>query len=292
MTDSSYLWQDKYDIQAAMGHNSPGIPDKPSKPVADGSAVNGGGGPSAASTLLTTTRDYARFVIAVMHGTGLKKETARAMLTSQSQVDAGCSNCMGRPITHASSSISWGLGVGLEQTARGQYFWHWGDNGNFKAFVGASPATGRGVVIFTNSANGMMIIPDIAAEALGEPQPAFEWIHYERYDSPRMQLHRAILDKGIDEALKDYTSGPAIEEGPMNALGYQLLGEKKFKDALRIFELNAAAHPKSGDAFDSLAEGYMLAGKALAIEYYRKSLALDPDNENAAEMLKKLEAEK
>lgn len=290
MTDSSYLWQDKYDTQAAMGHNSAGIPDKPFKPIADGSPVNGDG-PSAASTLLTTTRDYALFVIAVMHGTGLKKETARAMLTSQSPVDAGCSNCMGRPVTHTSASISWGLGVGLEQTARSQYFWHWGDNGDFKAFVAASPATGRGVVIFANSSNGMMIIPDIAAEALGERQPAFEWIHYERYDSPRMQLHRAILDKGIDEALKDYAAQPAIEEEPMNNLGYQLLREKKFKDALRIFELNAAANPKSGDAFDSLAEGYMLAGKALAIEYYRKSLALDPENSNAAEMLKKLEAE-
>lgn len=292
MTDSSYLWQNKYDTQAAMGHNAAGDPDQPFKAVATGTALNSGGGASAASTLLTTARDYAKFVIAVMHGTGLKKETARAMLTSQSPVDEGCSNCVGRPVTHPSTAISWGLGVGLEQTAHGQYFWHWGDNGDFKAFMAASPATGRGVVIFANSSNGLMIIPDIAAEALGEPQPAFEWIHYERYDSPRMQLHLAILDEGIDEALKNYASGPAIEEGPMNALGYQLLAEKKFKDALRIFELNAAAHPKSGDAFDSLAEGYMVGGKALAIEYYRKSLALDPGNDNAAEMLRKLEAEK
>jgi hypothetical protein len=43
----------------------------------------------------------------------------------------------------------------------------------------------RGVVIFTNSANGMMIIQDIAAEAMGEAQPAFNWVHYNRYDSPR-----------------------------------------------------------------------------------------------------------
>jgi CubicO group peptidase (beta-lactamase class C family) len=287
MADSSYLWQPKYDALAASGHSPTGTPDKFSKPTADGSPINGGGGPAAASTLLTTARDYATFLIAMMNGTGLKKETSSAMLTPQSQVDAGCSNCIGRPATKASESIAWGLGVGIEQTAHGSFFWHWGDNGDFKAFFAASAGSGRGVVIFTNSSNGMMIIPNIAARALGETQPAFDWIHYERYDSPRMQLQEAILNKGIDEALQNYQP---LEEDSMNSLGYQLLAHKKFKEALRIFELNAAANPKSANAFDSLAEAYMIAGKELAIQYYRKSLEIDPDNSNASEMLKKLDA--
>jgi CubicO group peptidase (beta-lactamase class C family) len=122
MTDSSYRWQGKYETLAATGHNSSGTPGKPFKPSANGSPINGGGGPAAASTLLTTARDYARFAIAIMNGTGLKNETGRAMLTPQSQVDAGCSNCIGRPITKASESIAWGLGVGLEQTAGGWSF--------------------------------------------------------------------------------------------------------------------------------------------------------------------------
>ncbi|MGD0297890.1 MAG: serine hydrolase [Bryobacteraceae bacterium] len=290
MTDSSYLWQPKYENLAASGHSSIGVPDQFFKPVATGSPLNGGGGPAAASSLLTTARDYATFVIAVMNGTGLKKETSHAMLTPQSQVDAGCSNCIGRPITKTSELIAWGLGVGIEQTAHGPFFWHWGDNGDFKAFMAASAGSKRGVVIFTNSSNGMMIIPDIAASALREAQPAFNWIHYERYDSPRVQLQRAILEKGMDEALKNYASGPPIEEGPMNMLGYQLMARKEFKEALRIFELNAAAYPKSSNAWDSLGEAYMTAGKELAIQYYRKSLELDPENSNASGMLKKLEA--
>ena len=290
MADSSYLWQPKYENLAASGHSSTGVPDQFFKPVVTGSPINGGGGPAAASTLLTTARDYATFVVAVMNGTGLKKETSHAMLMQQSQVDAGCSNCIGRPITKASGSIAWGLGVGIEQTARGPFFWHWGDNGDFKAYFAASAGSKRGVVIFTNSSNGMLIIPVIAARALGESQPAFNWIHYERYDSPRMQLQQAIFDKGIDEALKNYASGPAIEEGPMNMLGYQLMARKKFKEALRIFELNAAAYPKSSNVWDSLAEAYMIAGKELATQYYRKSLELDPENSNASDMLKKLDA--
>lgn len=279
MNDSSYVWQEKFDTLAASGHSEVGAPGRQFKPV---EAL-------AASTLHSTTRDYATFAIALMNGTGLKKDTARLMLTPQSKVDAGCSNCIGRPVTHTSESISWGLGIGLEETSHGRSFWHWGDNGDFKAFVAGSESARRGVVIFTNSANGMTIIPDIVAEAMGEKQPAFEWIHYERYDSPRFQLYRTIAEKGIDEALKQYQAGPPLEESLMNSLGYQLLGAKKLKEALRIFELNVAAFPKSANAWDSAAEAYMIAGKDLAIAYYRKSLELDPENSNAAEMLKKLE---
>ena len=290
MSDSSYRWQEKYETLAATGHNGAGLPTKPFKPVEGASPINGGGGPAAASTLLTTAKDYANFVIAVMNGTGLQKETWQMMLSPESKVDVACSNCIGRPAGRTSDSISWGLGWGLEETTHGRYFWHWGDNGDFKAFVAGSATSKRGAVIFTNSANGMMIIPDVAAEALGEKQPAFDWVHYERYDSPRMRLYRTILENGIDEALKQYAAGPRFEEDAMNNLGYQLLAAKKLKEAIRIFELNVEAYPKSSNAWDSLAEAYMIAGKDLAIQYYRKSLELNPDNTNAVEMLKKLEA--
>ena len=49
-------------------------------------------------------------------------------------------------------------------------------------------------------------------------------------------------------------------------------------------------NPASSNAFDSLAEAYMKAGnKQLAIENYKKSLELNSYNNNAAEMLKKLQ---
>jgi CubicO group peptidase (beta-lactamase class C family) len=291
MEDSSYIWQDRYETSAALGHNKAAAPSKHYKPKEGGSPINGGGGPSAASSMLTTSTDYARFVIAVMNGTGLKSETARRMLTPQSPTDAGCRNCIDRPQTKPSETISWGLGIGLEETPRGRTFWHWGDNGNFKAFVAGSPATKRGVAIFTNSINGMMIIPDIVDEAMGEHQPAFDWIDYERHDSPRMKLYTSILDKGIDQSLKEYRAGAPLDEGLINDLGYQLINARKFQEAIRIFELNTASYPQSANAWDSLADAYNIGGKELAIAYYRKSLELNPRNSNAAEMIKKLEGQ-
>ena len=180
--------------------------------------------------------------------------------------------------------------MGLATTAGGRYFWHWGDNGDVKAFVTGSEASGRGVVIFTNSANGMMIIPEIVRDVIGETPPAFDWLHYERYDSPRMKLYRSILDHGADEALKQYEKGPPLNEDDMNRLGLRLLRTKKYDEGIRTLKLNVAAFPNSANAWDSLAEAYMIGGKELAIAYYRKSLELNPSNPDAVENLKKLEA--
>jgi Tfp pilus assembly protein PilF len=81
--------------------------------------------------------------------------------------------------------------------------------------------------------------------------------------------------------------GPPLNEHEMNRLGLRLLRTKKLKEAIRTLEMNVAEFPKSANAWDSLAEAYMIGGKELAIEYYRKSLELNP---SAVENLKKLEA--
>jgi len=290
MTNSSYLWQEKFEALAVAGHTESSISSKLRKTVEGASPINGAGGPAAASTLLTTAEDYAKFAIAVMNGTGLKSETARQMLRSQSAVDAECRTCLGKAPEKVSDTISWGLGIGLATTPSGRSFWHWGDNGDFKAFVTGSELSRRGVVIFTNSANGMMIIPDIVREVMGETPVAFDWLHYEHYDSPRMKLYHSILDDGIDEALKAYKKSPRLNEDEMNRLGLRLLRTKKLKEAVRILDLNVTAFPKSANAWDSLAEAYMIDGNELAITYYKKSLELNPNNPGAVENLKKLEA--
>ncbi len=74
-------------------------------------------------------------------------------------------------------------------------------------------------------------------------------------------------------------------------MGYQLIRAKKFKEAIRIFELNVEAYPQSSNAYDSLAEGCLDAGdKAQAIVNYRKAIQLNPKNGNSVSMLQKIEA--
>ena len=55
--------------------------------------------------------------------------------------------------------------------------------------------------------------------------------------------------------------------------------------------MNTEDFPKSANTWDSLAESFMVKGdKQKAIEYYKKSLELNPDNKGAAERIKQLES--
>ncbi|HWY55120.1 MAG TPA: DUF2306 domain-containing protein [Terriglobales bacterium] len=112
-------------------------------------------------------------------------------------------------------------------------------------------------------------------------------------------LSVTIASGGIDQAVRQYhdlkAAAPVtynFDEGELNALGYQLIGTKKVKEAIRILQLNVEAYPQSSNVYDSLGEAYMDDGdKPQAIANYRKSLQLNPKNRGAALMLKKLGGE-
>lgn len=108
-------------------------------------------------------------------------------------------------------------------------------------------------------------------------------------------LQRAIKEKGVDETIALYRSMrqryPAefLSEKTLNTLGYQQLRANHTKEAIAIFRLNVEMYPKGFNTYDSLAEAYMVQGdRWAAIRNYRKSLALNPKNTNATEMLKKM----
>lgn len=84
-----------------------------------------------------------------------------------------------------------------------------------------------------------------------------------------------------------------FNENGFNDLGYKLLGEKKFDEAIAIFKLNVESYPDSWNVYDSLGEAYMKNGdKELAIQNYKKSLELNPENEAGRKMLEQLQSEK
>ncbi|GAG46829.1 unnamed protein product, partial [marine sediment metagenome] len=111
-------------------------------------------------------------------------------------------------------------------------------------------------------------------------------------------LQAAYQRAGIEAAVESYRvykSNPAHRfvntERPMNEAGYFLLGEGLAAEAIQIFRLNVEAYPESGNVYDSLGEAYMEAGETdLAIEYYEKTLELNPNNTNAVSRLQRLRA--
>jgi tetratricopeptide (TPR) repeat protein len=75
-------------------------------------------------------------------------------------------------------------------------------------------------------------------------------------------------------------------EDELNSFGYELLYSKKENDALEIFILNTKMYSESYNTFDSLGECLLKKGdKEKSIKAYKKSLELNPKNENARKVI-------
>ncbi len=109
-------------------------------------------------------------------------------------------------------------------------------------------------------------------------------------------LYRALQRGSGSDAVKVYKTIKKYEaedygfnENVLNMLGYYLLGKDRLNDAIAIFKLNVKEYPKSFNVYDSLGEAYMNRGNLWRAKYYyKKSLRINPENENGRSMLKKL----
>jgi tetratricopeptide (TPR) repeat protein len=110
-----------------------------------------------------------------------------------------------------------------------------------------------------------------------------------------------LLDaKGVGPAAQYFnaffTSEPQVQmfsEAEMNQMGYDLLQSGKTGEAIELFRLNTIAYPDSWNVYDSLGEALLKDGQTeIAIKNYERSLALNPDNENAKTVLNGLKQEK
>ncbi|MEO5572242.1 MAG: DUF2911 domain-containing protein [Bacteroidia bacterium] len=83
------------------------------------------------------------------------------------------------------------------------------------------------------------------------------------------------------------------DEAQLNQYGYDLVNQKKVKDAIEIFKTNVTRYPKSWNVYDSLGEAYGIDGnKKDALTNYKLALAKAPDDQKARinGVIKKLEA--
>ena len=109
-----------------------------------------------------------------------------------------------------------------------------------------------------------------------------------------------LLEGNFKEAMNAYSAlvkqdsnDPVINENNLNVLGYNFLNQDKIKLAQDIFKVNMTLYPDSFNVYDSYAEACMVMGENdLAILNYNKSLALNPENNNATEMIKKIQERK
>ena len=75
----------------------------------------------------------------------------------------------------------------------------------------------------------------------------------------------------------------------LNNLGYWYLANSRPADAVKVLQLNAAEYRASWNSYDSVAEAQIAVGDTTgAIEKYRQSIRLNPNNHHAVATLKRL----
>jgi len=81
------------------------------------------------------------------------------------------------------------------------------------------------------------------------------------------------------------------DENSLNNWGYELMQGGRIKESIAILSLVPLIYPESGNGYDSLAEAFEKNNEnEQAIKNYRRSLELDPKNNNAVQHLKSLGA--
>lgn len=276
MTRSSYLWQDRFEDDAAVGHDNLGR----ARPLFRAEEAN------AAASLLTTAGDYGRFLAAVLSGRGLAPATRAEIFLPHTRADVSWAR------EEANDAVRWGLGWGLQVGDGPQSFWHWGDNGTFRAFVAGFPEAGVAVVYFTNSNHGLSIAEEIVRLAAGTRHSGPAWAGYERHDDPARVARRGVFHAFADDGLEAGTerlaqmrrAQPELFDVELATDLAGLLADAELGPAaVRVLEAALDAFPDSIRVLDGLGQAYLRSGLFQeALETYR-CLAAHPGDPETVE---------
>lgn len=254
--------------------------------LTDGSMVKGKGHNypvMAANGIWSTAEDLAKFVLNIqqtLKGTstkGLSKEMTELMLTPYGTSSYG-------------PGFKYGLGMQLIDKQGETYLRHWGWNRGFFGQIAAHRDKGFAVVVLTNST-----YPAFNEEVIRSVARVYDWDHYVHiYQKKNVQL---FLDGNFEKALEIYKNSlkqdpnnPIISRVNINRLGYHFIRKEQTNAAHDVFKVNTMLYPENADVYDSYGEVCKLQGNIdLAILNYSKSLELDPQNNNAKEMLTELQ---
>jgi CubicO group peptidase (beta-lactamase class C family) len=139
----------------------------------------------AAGSMLTTPRDFARFIEAVMQGEQLRKETREVMLSPQIAI---LSKHEFPPLSTETTEenkpihLSYGLAWGLYWTPYGKAFFKEGHDDGWRNYTVCFDDAKTGMVIMTNSSNGEGLYKELLETLLKNTYTPIEWEGFAPYE--------------------------------------------------------------------------------------------------------------
>jgi CubicO group peptidase (beta-lactamase class C family) len=272
MAHTSYVWNETYAANGACGHDRHGIAHDLRKNT----------NPNGGASLLTTASDYATFICALINAQGLTTETIDQMTSSQVQVT------LNRETAELFANVFWGWGWGVQPGNAGFGFWHWGDNGDLRAYTVTYKDRGKGFIYFANSNNGLAIAEAVTSLIVDDHQYALDWLDYEKYDNPkrlvRLSIEKAFMNEGMEAGLKKIeeakeTFPELVEEDSLTEMARYLGDSGKQDGAIAVLKVCLESYPESADANLGLGLAYLAIGQYKAsIESFESSLKIRKGN--------------
>jgi CubicO group peptidase (beta-lactamase class C family) len=244
-----------------------------------------------AAGLTTSVRDLARFAAASLTGRPvLRADTLKSM-------HAPVANTRWSDRDPLGPNPQYGLGYTVRPAQLDAHvgIGHGGSNNGWESLFQIIPDTRDGIVIMTNSSNGTAVISSVLCAWRQWKSAAGKATECPAVDA-RVPLYAAYKRAGAAAVVEQYRklrAAPAAKYEfsvpQLNSMGYLLLRRGDAAGALTLFELNAATFPGDWNVHDSLGEILLKTGdKTRAIASYRKSVELNPHNDNGRNVLREL----
>jgi len=224
-----------------------------------------------ASGMNSTAEDIAHWIIALQQGKLLKTKAALDTLWTAGTYTNG-------------SPTQWALGWVTKPRPKHKAIIITG--GGRSAFF-VYPDDDLAIVVLTNLAGGYP--EEFIDELAGYYNPAIP--ASDPITALHMQLRKRGFDKAIEVANDEKKKNPDFNpsEADLNDWAYRLMSRGRLTEALGIFNLNVSLFPESWNVYDSYGEALLKNGqKEEAIAMYRKSIALNPDNQNGKKIVERM----
>ena len=243
----------------------------------------------AAAGLHTTLEDFIRFAFASLpeHKDHQKYNSVLPVKTVQQMMEPAPNTTIG----------GWKYGLGYQTVhidTSSVFIGHSGSNNGWEASFRLHPATNSGFIVLTNGGGGNDLCNLLFCEFMA-------WKASKSWECDRKlpisnKLKQIIDDKGMEDIAvtyetlkKEQADEYDFSESQLNELGYHYMGQEDLEKAVAIFKLNTEAFPYAYNAYDSYGEALLEQGtREEAIENYKYSVLLNPENENGKSVLKKL----
>ncbi|WP_370699697.1 serine hydrolase [Fibrella musci] len=226
--------------------------------------------------IYTTVDDLFRFHMAIANNTLLNKDLTKAMLTPGV-----------RPARYGYGWFNQNFRYTPTDSVTANY--HLGSTEGFISFMIRMPETNDMVVILCNSAptDFFGITKNLMRILYNKPVVLKEPVH------KRMEaiIATATTEKAVAAyaLMKTDTARYSVDWLQLYYLGEKLLSLKRYEDARLVAENNVREFPDRDLITLSMANIYLaLNRKEDALTFYRKTLQLNPDNEEAKNRLKEL----